>query len=208
MEIYNIQLAYFFSKNSKISVFGLASSLYSEFRDEFNTEPQQLFVPEGAPENIPRCIWSSINKNLLFDRARLNFSFRIVSETQWQKMLNSFNDKLISAFEKNNIKIDRVGLVAENTVTDDLQDFLKQYIKIDQYNNATESNLAWLESDGDLYNIWTYLSINKNQNENRVMFDINSFPDKELSSMKIPCQDAMKKCVGILERRIENAFVL
>lgn len=40
VNIYKVQMAYFFREKSEIRAFGLISSLYNQLKDVFKTEPQ------------------------------------------------------------------------------------------------------------------------------------------------------------------------
>jgi hypothetical protein len=198
-------MVYFFKENSDFKTFGLINSLYNQFKDIFTTEPQSLPIPNDAPMDVPRCIWNDVNTNLTFNRNMLDFSFNIPTNADWHKKFTDFNKKISNGLLEQRISIDRVGLVSELIPLDDLHDVLKKYVSISQFNIAREANLSWLEYE-DKYNIWTYFIINESQNENKVVFDINSLPENKLSKQEIFCKDAMDQCANILERRMKNVL--
>ncbi len=203
--ICKVRMVYFFKENSDFKTFGLINSLYNQFKDIFTTEPQSLPIPNDAPMDVPRCIWNDVNTNLTFNRNMLDFSFNIPTNADWHKKFTDFNKKISNGLLEQRISIDRVGLVSELIPLDDLHDVLKKYVSISQFNIAREANLSWLEYE-DKYNIWTYFIINESQNENKVVFDINSLPENKLSKQEIFCKDAMDQCANILERRMKNVL--
>lgn len=203
--ICKVWMVYFFKENSDFKTFGLINSLYNQFKDIFTTEPQSLPIPNDAPMDVPRCIWNDVNTNLTFNRNMLDFSFNIPTNADWHKKFTDFNKKISNGLLEQRISIDRVGLVSELIPLDDLHDVLKKYVSISQFNIAREANLSWLEYE-DKYNIWTYFIINESQNENKVVFDINSLPENKLSKQEIFCKDAMDQCANILERRMKNVL--
>ncbi len=195
--ICKVRMVYFFKENSDFKTFGLINSLYNQFKDIFTTEPQSLPILNDAPMDVPRCIWNDVNTNLTFNRNMLDFSFNIPTNADWHKKFTDFNKKISNGLLEQRISIDRVGLVSELIPLDDLHDVLKKYVSISQFNIAREANLSWLEYE-DKYNIWTYFIINESQNENKVVFDINSLPENKLSKQEIFCKDAMDQCANIL----------
>ena len=205
--ICKVRMVYFFKENSDFKTFGLINSLYNQFKDIFTTEPQSLPILNDAPMDVPRCIWNDVNTNLTFNRNMLDFSFNIPTNADWHKKFTDFNKKISNGLLEQRISIDRVGLVSELIPLDDLHDVLKKYVSISQFNIAREANLSWLEYE-DKYNIWTYFIINESQNENKVVFDINSLPENKLSKQEIFCKDAMDQCANILERRMKNVIYL
>ena len=180
VNIYKVQMAYFFREKSEIRAFGLISSLYNQLKDVFKTEPQSIPIPDDAPDDVPRCVWNDVNTSLTFNKLRLDFSFNIPSRFNWEQLLVRFNDKITNAFDECDVFIDRVGLVSELMSFDNLHNLLNEYVKIDKFNGASEVNMSWLENI-DLYNVWTYIIINESKNENKIIFDINSLPDSKLS---------------------------
>ena len=205
VSVYKVQMAYFFREKSEIRTFGLVSSLYNQFKDIFNTEPQSLPIPDDAPIEVPRCIWNDINTNVTFNKIRLDFTFNIPSKLSWESLLKEFNEKIKCALDEQVIVVDRVGLVVELTSENDLQDLLKPYIQIDKFNNATEANISWLEKI-DTYNVWTYFNINHSREINKIVFDINSLPEDKLGDQGISGGDAMNICSGLLKRKMINVL--
>ena len=67
VNIYKVQMAYFFKEKSEIRAFGLISSLYNQLKDVFKTEPQSIPIPDDAPADVPRCVWNDINTSLTFN---------------------------------------------------------------------------------------------------------------------------------------------
>ncbi len=184
VNIYKVQMAYFFKEKSEIRAFGLISSLYNQLKDVFRTEPQSIPIPDDAPGDVPRCVWNDVNTSLTFSKIRLNFTFNIPSKFNWQELFVKFNEKIMFAIEECDIVIDRVGLVAEIMSSDNLHDLLKEYISIEKFNNAKEANISWVENI-QLYNVWTYFLINESRDENKIVFDINSLPECKLSEQGI-----------------------
>lgn len=156
VNIYKVQMAYFFKEKSEIRAFGLISSLYNQLKDVFKTEPQSIPIPDDAPDDVPRCVWNDVNTSLTFNKLRLDFSFNIPSRFNWEQLLVRFNDKITNAFDECDVIIDRVGLVSELMSFDNLHNLLNEYVKIDKFNGASEVNMSWLENI-DLYNVWTYI---------------------------------------------------
>ena len=136
VNIYKIQMVYFFREKSPIRTFGLISSLYAQLKDVFKTEPQSLPISDEAPEDVPRCIWNDVNTSLTFNKVRLDFTFNIPSKVNWEKLLTEFNKKIMMAVDEQEIIIDRVGLVSELMSADSLHKLLKEYIRIDKFNDA------------------------------------------------------------------------
>ena len=99
VNIYKVQMAYFFREKSEIRAFGLISSLYNQLKDVFKTEPQSIPIPDDAPADVPRCVWNDINTSLTFNKLRLDFSFNIPSKYNWEQLLHEFNDKITKAFD-------------------------------------------------------------------------------------------------------------
>ena len=205
VNIYKVQMAYFFKEKSEIRAFGLISSLYNQLKDVFKTEPQSIPIPDDAPADVPRCVWNDINTSLTFNKLRLDFSFNIPSRHNWEQLLVMFNDKITKAFDGCEVIIDRVGLVSELMSLDNLHDLLNEYVKIDKFNGASEVNMSWLENI-DLYNVWTYIIINESKNENKIIFDINSLPDSKLSEQGVLGKEAISRCAEKLKGKMLNVL--
>ena len=205
VNIYKVQMAYFFREKSEIRAFGLISSLYNQLKDVFKTEPQSIPIPDDAPDYVPRCVWNDVNTTLTFNKLRLDFSFNIPSRFNWEQLLVRFNDKITNAFDECDVIIDRVGLVSELMSFDNLHNLLNEYVKIDKFNGASEVNMSWLENI-DLYNVWTYIIINESKNENKIIFDINSLPDSKLSEQGVLGKEAISRCAEKLKGKMLNVF--
>ena len=205
VNIYKVQMAYFFREKSEIRAFGLISSLYNQLKDVFKTEPQSIPIPDDAPDDVPRCVWNDVNTSLTFNKLRLDFSFNIPSRFNWEQLLVRFNDKITNAFDECDIIIDRVGLVSELMSFDNLHNLLNEYVKIDKFNGASEVNMSWLENI-DLYNVWTYIIINESKNENKIIFDINSLPDSKLSEQGVLGKEAISRCAEKLKGKMLNVL--
>ena len=205
VNIYKVQMAYFFKEKSEIRAFGLISSLYNQLKDVFKTEPQSIPIPDDAPADVPRCVWNDINTSLTFNKLRLDFSFNIPSRHNWEQLLVMFNDKITKAFDGCEVIIDRVGLVSELMSLDNLHDLLNEYVKIDKFNDASEVNMSWLENI-NLYNVWTYIIINESKNENKIIFDINSLPDSKLSEQGVLGKEAISRCAEKLKGKMLNVL--
>lgn len=205
VNIYKVQMAYFFKEKSEIRAFGLISSLYSELKDVFKTEPQSIPIPDDAPADVPRCVWNDINTSLAFNKLRLDFSFNVPSKRSWEELLVVFNDKITKAFDGCEVIIDRVGLVSELMSIDNLHNLLNEYVKIETFNGASEANISWLENI-DSYNVWTNIIINESKNENKIIFDINSLPDCKLSEQGVLGKDAISKCAEKLKGKMLNVL--
>lgn len=205
VNIYKVQMAYFFKEKSEIRAFGLISSLYNQLKDVFKTEPQSIPIPDDAPADVPRCIWNDINTSLTFNKLRLDFSFNIPSKYNWEQLLHGFNDKITKAFDGCEVIIDRVGLVSELMSIDNLHNILNEFVNIEKFNGSSEANISWLENI-DSYNVWTYIIINELKNENKIIFDINSLPDCKLSEQGVLAKDAMNKCAEKLKGKMLNVL--
>ena len=205
VNIYKVQMAYFFQEKSEIRAFGLISSLYNQLKDVFKTEPQSIPIPDDAPDDVPRCVWNDVNTSLTFNKLRLDFSFNIPSRFNWEHLLVRFNDKITNAFDECDVIIDRVGLVSELMSFDNLHNLLNEYVKIDKFNGASEVNMSWLENI-DLYNVWTYIIINESKNENKIIFDINSLPDSKLSEQGVLGKEAISRCAEKLKGKMLNVL--
>lgn len=205
VNIYKIQMAYFFKEKSEIRAFGLISSLYNQLKDVFKTEPQSIPIPDDAPADVPRCVWNDINTSLTFNKLRLDFSFNVPSKYNWEQLLHEFNDKITKAFDGCEVTIDRVGLVSELMSIDNLHNILNKFVNIEKFNDASEANISWLENI-DSYNVWTYIIINELKNENKIIFDINSLPDCKLSEQGVLAKDAMNKCAEKLKGKMLNVL--
>ena len=205
VNIYKVQMAYFFKEKSEIRAFGLISSLYNQLKDVFKTEPQSIPIPDDAPADVPRCVWNDINTSLTFNKLRLDFSFNIPSKYNWEQLLHEFNDKITKAFDGCEVIIDRVGLVSELMSIDNLHNILNEFVNIEKFNGSSEANISWLENI-DSYNVWTYIIINELKNENKIIFDINSLPDCKLSEQGVLAKDAMSKCAEKLKGKMLNVL--
>ena len=205
VNIYKVQMAYFFREKSEIRAFGLISSLYNQLKDVFKTEPQSIPIPDDAPADVPRCVWNDINTSLTFNKLRLDFSFNVPSKHNWEQLLHEFNDKITKAFDGCEVTIDRVGLVSELMSIDNLHDILNEFVNIEKFNGASETNISWLENI-DSYNVWTYIIINELKSENKIIFDINSLPDCKLSEQGVLAKDAMNKCAEKLKGKMLNVL--
>ena len=205
VNIYKVQMAYFFKEKSEIRAFGLISSLYNQLKDVFKTEPQSIPIPDDAPADVPRCVWNDINTSLTFNKLRLDFSFNIPSKYNWEQLLHEFNDKITKAFDGCEVIIDRVGLVSELMSIDNLHNILNEFVNIEKFNGSSEANISWLENI-DSYNVWTYIIINELKNENKIIFDINSLPDCKLSEQGVLAKDAMNKCSEKLKGKMLNVL--
>ena len=205
VNIYKVQMAYFFREKSEIRAFGLISSLYNQLKDVFKTEPQSIPIPDDAPDDVPRCVWNDVNTSLTFNKLRLDFSFNIPSRFNWEQLLVRFNDKITNAFDECDVIIDRVGLVSDLMSFDNLHNLLNEYVKIDKFNGASEVNMSWLENI-DLYNVWTYIIINESKNENKIIFDINSLPDSKLSEQGVLGKEAISRCAEKLKGKMLNVL--
>ena len=162
-------------------------------------------IPDDAPVDVPRCIWNDVNTNLTFSKVRLDFIFNVPTKYNWEELLKTFNEKIISSIDECEIIIDRVGLVAEVMCSENLHELLKSYIKIEKFNDAEEANISWLESI-ESYNAWTYFSINESKDENKIVFDINSLPECKLQDQGVSGKDAMSKCAEILKGKMCNVL--
>ena len=205
VNIYKVQMAYFFKEKSEIRAFGLISSLYNQLKDVFKTEPQSIPIPDDAPADVPRCVWNDINTSLTFNKLRLDFSFNIPSKYNWEQLLHEFNDKITKAFDGCEVIIDRVGLISELMSIDNLHNILNEFVNIEKFNGSSEANISWLENI-DSYNVWTYIIINELKNENKIIFDINSLPDCKLSEQGVLAKDAMNKCAEKLKGKMLNVL--
>ena len=205
VNIYKVQMAYFFKEKSEIRAFGLISSLYNQLKDVFRTEPQSIPIPDDAPADVPRCVWNDINTSLTFNKLRLDFSFNVPSKHNWEQLLHEFNDKITKAFDGCEVTIDRVGLVSELMSIDNLHNILNEFVNIEKFNGSSEANISWLENI-DSYNVWTYIIINELKNENKIIFDINSLPDCKLSEQGVLAKDAMNKCAEKLKGKMLNVL--
>lgn len=205
VNIYKVQMAYFFREKSEIRAFGLISSLYNQLKDVFRTEPQSIPIPDDAPVDVPRCIWNDVNTSLAFSKVRLDFSYSIPSKYDWEELFDAFNKKVTAALDESGVVIDRVGLVAEVMSYDSLHELLKEHVKIDKFNCAKEANISWLENI-DSYNVWTNISINESKGENKIVFDINSLPECRLSEQGASGNDSMKKCAERLKGKMLNVL--
>lgn len=205
VNIYKVQMAYFFSEKSEIRAFGLISSLYNQLKDVFRTEPQSIPIPDDAPADVPRCIWNDVNMSLTFSKIRLDFTFNVPSKYNWENLFAEFNEKITTALDGCEVIIDRVGLVAEVMSADDLHDLLREYVNIEKFNDACEANISWLENI-DSCNVWTYIIINESKNENKIVFDVNSLPDCKLSEQGISSKDSMDKCAEKLKGKMLNVL--
>ena len=77
VNLYKIQMMYFFKENSDFKAFELIVRLYHQFKDIFiNSEPQSLPIPDDAPDDVPRCIWN--DNRVVFDIN--SFQYRKLSE--------------------------------------------------------------------------------------------------------------------------------
>lgn len=205
VNIYKVQMAYFFKEKSEIRAFGLISSLYNQLKDVFKTEPQSIPIPDDAPADVPRCVWNDINTSLTFNKLRLDFSFNIPSKYNWEQLLHEFNDKITKAFDGCEVIIDRVGLISELMSIDNLHNILNEFVNIEKFNGSSEANISWLEKI-DSYNVWTYIIINELKNANKIIFDINSLPDCKLSEQGVLAKDAMNKCAEKLKGKMLNVL--
>lgn len=205
VNIYKVQMAYFFKEKSETRAFGLISSLYNQLKDVFKTEPQSIPIPDDAPVDVPRCVWNDVNTSLTFNKLRLDFSFNIPSKYNWEELLVAFNDKITKAFDGCEVIIDRVGLISELMSIDNLHNILNGYVNIEKFNGASEANISWLENI-DSYNVWTYIFINESKNENKIVFDINSLPDCKLSEQGVLAKEAMNKCAEKLKGKMLNVL--
>lgn len=205
VNIYKVQMAYFFREKSEIRAFGLISSLYDQLKDVFTTEPQSIPIPEDAPEDVPRCVWNDVNTSLTFSKIRLDFTFNIPSKLNWKELFVAFNEKIVLAINKCGIKIDRVGLVAEVMSFDNLHDLLKEHIHIEKFNDAKQANISWFENI-ESYNVWTYFFINELKNENKIVFDINSLPECKLSEQRVSGKESMNECAEKLEGKMSDVL--
>lgn len=205
VNIYKVQMAYFFRENNEIRAFGLISSLYNQLKEVFRTEPQSLPIPNDAPSDVPRCIWNDVNTTLTFSKIRLDFTFNIPTKYNWEDLFDSFNEKIMIAIDDCDIVIDRVGLIAEVMSADNLHNLLKKHITIDEFNAAKEANISWLEKI-ESYNVWTYFSINELKDENKIVFDVNSLPECKLRDQGVSGKDAMCKCAEILKGKMLNVL--
>lgn len=201
VNIYKVQMVYFFREKPEMRAFGLMSSLYDRLKDVMKTEPQSIPIPDDAPADMPRCIWNDVNKSLTFSKNRLDFFFHVPSKCNWQELFRDFNDKILSAIHECDIMVDRVGLVAEIVSSDSFRELLMEHVSIDKFNSAREANISWLENDG-AYNVWTYFSINELKDENKIVFDINSLPERKLSEQGISGKEAMDRCAEKLKGKM------
>ena len=205
VNVYKVQMAYFFSDKNEIRSFKLISCLYSQLQDVFRTEPQSIPIPEDAPGEVPRCVWNDVNTSLTFNKLRLDFSFNVPTKYNWENLYAHFNTKITTALEECEVVIDRVGMISEVMSVDDIHDLLKQYVKIEKFNEATEANIAWLEKF-DSYNVWTNIFINETNSENKIVFDVNSLPECKLSEQGISACDSMNKCAEKLKGKMQNVL--
>lgn len=205
VNIYKVQMAYFFREKSEFRAFGLISSLYNQLNDFFKTEPQSIPIPDDAHEDVPRCVWNDVNTSLTFSKIRLDFTFNIPSKSNWQDKFAAFNEKIMSVIDECDIMIDRVGLVAEIMPSDNLQDLLKKYIQIEKFNNAKAANISWVENI-ESYNVWTYFLINESKDENKIVFDINSLPECKLSELGVSGRESMNECAEKLKGKMLNVL--
>lgn len=205
VNVYKIQIAYYFREKSEIRAFGLISSLYEQLKNDFKTEPQSIPASEDTSLEVPRCIWNDINKSLMFSGIRLDFFINVPSQHNWEDLLREYNGKISQAFVGSDIVIDRVGLVVETTCDENFHDLLKQYVDIEKFNKAREANIAWLENI-DSYNVWTNIIMNDSKHENKMILDVNTLPDCRLSEQDVTAKDALDHCADTLKGKMQNVF--
>ena len=56
-KVFGIQVAFFFTEESNISILKIAAAIQEAFKAMFPTEPQILPLPQDAPPEVPRCIF-------------------------------------------------------------------------------------------------------------------------------------------------------
>lgn len=111
----------------------------------------------------------------------------------------------MTALDSCEIAIDRVGFRAEVMTDDNLHDLLEKCISIDKFNKAKEANVSWLERV-ESFNVWTYISINEYKDENKIVFDVNSIPERKLSDQGVAGRAAMNTCAETLKGKMENVL--
>lgn len=205
VNIYRIQLVYFFKEDADFKAFGLTGSLYNSFNDKITTEPQTIPVSEGMPNDFPRCVWNDSNFNLTFNKIRLDFSFNLTPGDDWCKKMMEFKSAILKAISEQRISIDRVGCIAELSVNEKLHDKLNKVVEISNFKLAQECNIAWLERQG-IYNIWNYYNVIDNELENKITFDINSLPDYKLSNQGTTVDEAITEVIDILKGKMQNVY--
>lgn len=203
--VMKVQMAYFFKDDSSFKSFDLISLLYNEFKDSFKSEPQILSTPVDAPKEIPRFMWKYENKTIMFSGLRIDISLGVPSGVDWILVTKDFSSKIESVIEKFNIQIDRVGIITENSINDNVTNLLDKHIKINSFNKAEEKNISWLERK-DIFNKWTNIYINEQKHETNVMFDINSFPEIKLTSIHTNFKSTMNKAIDEMKGMIENVW--
>lgn len=206
VNVYRIQLVLFFKENVDFKAFGLTGSLYNNLKEKSTTEPQTIPASEGMPDDFPRCIWNDSNFNLTFTKVRLDFSFNLLPDEDWNEKLSELKKYIIDSIYDQKIVIDRVGCVAEMSIEGNLHEKLNHVVTIGNFNNASECNISWLERQ-EYYNIWNYYNIIDNEMENKIVFDINSLPDYKLSNQGITVDQAIEQVIKILKGKMQNVCI-
>lgn len=207
MFVYKIKLVYFFRKDLKFKTFNLAMNLYEELKEIFiHSEPQTLPIQDDASPDMPRCIWNDLDAKLRFSKEWLHFELVISSELTWKETIEVYNSKVMSALNNSDLKIDRVGLVVEMIVEDDLEELLDQVVATSSYKEAKEAELSW-RNEENIFNICTYIHIDREHSvNNKIKFDINTLHEQKLSEYGKTVDDVLSMCIEILERRMEDVI--
>lgn len=207
MFVYKIKLVYFFRKDSKFKTFDLAMNLYEELKGTFiHSEPQTIPIKDDALPDMPRCIWNDLDAKLRFSKECLNFQLVIPAKIAWKETIEVYNSKIMSALNSSEMKVDRVGLVVEMIVEDDLEELLDQVVTTSSYKEAREAELSW-RNEEDIFNICTYIHIDREHSvNNKIKFDINTLYEQKLTECGKTVGDVLTMCIEILERRMEDVI--
>ena len=211
--VFFIQVAFFFSQNSNISIVKMAGQMQEEFQTVFSNDPEILSLPNNAPSEIPRCIFKNGNgaNELSFGLARMDYKGNVFDSKLWKNDMERIAYKFVRLCQKFRITVDRVGFVVQTNPKKECIEEVNQYISLPNYAESNEKAVNWLyhnEIDSIKLNEIINIQINENNIEfpYLVMIDINTQKDFALKQDEESLEKTAKVILDEIEERLKNVF--
>lgn len=205
--VFGVQLAFFFSDNSEISILKLASKIQEAYKAMFPIDPQILPLPNDAPPEVPRCIFQNPDgsASLTFSSERLDFKAGIKANASWKNFQEVVAYALLQIFNSSGIGIRRIGLIVQASVENKDIPAIDEVVLIDKFHESAEKNLSWVnqekKDDEITVNIVNNIQINHNNAglQNIITIDVNTHNDTPLKE-----NEKVLDVIGYLLSKIEE----
>lgn len=209
--IFSIKVALFFDDGCKFKALKLATEIQEIYSVMFPDDPQIFQLPDDAPPEIPRCIFSKSNGSatLTFNNVRLDFNGIIKDGSLWRDNMGNILNSLVYICNKINIKLKRVGLIIETKMDGGIDELLQQYISINEFNESEEKTISWVSKrKAEDVNINVVVCLQKflpvSELKNKIIVDVNTDINKATDGNKI--LDISDKLLNIIGEKMKDVI--